>query len=302
MRRACRSRSARLESALCGRSVVITGAARGIGYATAHALLASGAIVTIGDRDVAALHSALDRLRAVGGTVSGHPVDVGDPASFAAFVDACHRDGSGRIDVLINNAGVMPIGPFLDQSDRAVQSTIDVNLRGVLNGCRLVLPEMAARRSGHIVNVASLAATVPVPGQAVYAGTKAAVVALSTALSDEFAPQGVDISAVLPPFTKTGLIDGMTVPAGSVAVEPDVIAAAILRTIIAPTTIVVVPRVMRFVAPAMSMLGPRARRWINARVGSDDAFLAYDVEARRHYQHRAESALGLVEEVGHESV
>src|SRR4051794_20778801 len=139
-----------------GRTIAITGAARGIGYATAQALLARGARVVIGDRDVPVLESAVATLSTLG-MVSGHPLDVADAESFAAFLAKARADGGGHIDVLINNAGVMPVGPFLAQSEQAIRTSIEVNFYGVLNGCRLVLPEMVARRCGHIVNIASLA-------------------------------------------------------------------------------------------------------------------------------------------------
>jgi NAD(P)-dependent dehydrogenase (short-subunit alcohol dehydrogenase family) len=190
-----------------GRTVAITGAARGIGYATAKALLVRGARVVIGDRDVAVLESAVAGLSSLG-QISGYPLDVTDPESFATFLDKARSDGAGHLDVLINNAGLMPVGPFLEQTEQAIRSSIEVNFYGVLTGCRLVLPEMVKRRRGHIVNIASLAGMVAVPGQVVYAGTKFAVVGLSTALADEFAPHGVEVSVVMPPFTNTELISG----------------------------------------------------------------------------------------------
>ncbi len=177
-----------------GKTIAITGAARGIGFATAKALLARGARVVIGDREVALQESAVAKLTNLG-PVSGYPLDVTDRESFAAFLDKARTDGGGRIDVLINNAGVMPIGPFLEQSEQTIRSTIEVNFYGVLTGCQLVLPEMVARRSGHIVNIASLAGMLAVPGQVVYAGTKFAVVGLSSGLADEFAPHGVEVSS-----------------------------------------------------------------------------------------------------------
>ena len=151
--------------------------------------------------------SAVAKLTNVG-PVSGYPLDVTDRESFATFLDKARTDGGGHIDVLINNAGVMPVGPFLQQSEQAIRSAVEVNFYGVLNGCQLVLPEMVARRRGHIVNIASMAGMTAVPGQVVYAGTKFAVVGLSTALADEFFPQGVDVSVVLPTFTDTELIAG----------------------------------------------------------------------------------------------
>ena len=104
-----------------GKTIAITGAARGIGYATAKALLARGARVVIGDRDVALQESAVADLTKLG-QVSGYPLDVTDRESFATFLDKARTDGGGHIDVLINNAGVMPIGPFLEQSEQSIRS------------------------------------------------------------------------------------------------------------------------------------------------------------------------------------
>jgi len=276
-----------------GKTIAITGAARGIGYATAKALLARGARVVIGDRDVATLESAVAGLSELG-MVSGHPLDVTDPESFATFLDKARTDGAGHVDVLINNAGVMPIGGFLEQSDQTIRTSIEVNFCGVLTGCRLVLPDMVGRRSGHIVNVASMAGVVAVPGQAVYAGTKFAVVGLSTALADEFAPQGVDVTVVMPPFVKTELISGTHGIGADNAVEPEDIAAAIVKVLDKPKTHVSVPGAVRFVMTILSLLGPRGRRWLNHRSGTDRVFLDFDTTARQSYEQRAQTATGVL--------
>lgn len=278
---------------ISGRTIAITGGARGIGHATAAALLQRGARVVIGDRDETALRAAVTALGGAG-AVSGHPLDVSDSASFAEFLDAGRADGGGRIDVLINNAGVMPVGHFLEQSEQSIQTAIDVNLRGVLNGCRLVLPEMVERGSGHIINISSLAGVVPVPGQVVYAGTKFAVVGLSSAMADEFADAGVEVSVVMPPFTRTELISGTKNSGPSRPIEPAVIAKAIIRVLNKPKTHVAVPYPMRFASPLLSMMGPRTRRRTNRIVGSDRLFLDLDTEARASYQRRAESATGVL--------
>jgi len=277
-----------------GRTVAITGAARGIGHATAKALLARGARVVIGDRDVAVLEAAVTGL-AKFGQVTGHPLDVTDAESFATFLDKARTDGQGHIDVLINNAGVMPVGPFLEQSEEAIRSSIEVNLYGVLTGCRLVLPEMVRRRKGHIVNIASMAGMVAVPGQVVYAGTKFAVVGLSTALADEFAPQGVEVTVVLPTFTDTELIAGTQATRAQKPVQPDDIAAAIVKALDKPKTHVSVPAQLRFIASVTSMLGPRGRRWLSKQLGNDRVFLDVDTTARKGYEDRAQSATGVID-------
>lgn len=283
-----------------GKLIAITGAARGIGFATAQALSARGARVVIGDRDVVLAESAVAQLTnqepGNHGTVTGHPLDVTDPQSFTTFLDKARTDGGGKVDVLINNAGVMPVGPFLGQSDQAIRSAIEVNFYGVLTGCRLVLPEMVRRRSGHIVNIASMAGVLAVPGQAVYAGTKFAVVGLSTALADEFAPQGVEISCVLPTFTNTELIAGTRTGGLTAPVQPEDIAAAVVRILDKPKTTVSVPYPLRFVAAATAVLPPRSRRWLSAKMGTARVFLDLDNAARADYERRAQSATGVLDE------
>lgn len=277
-----------------GKTVVITGAARGIGYATAKALLARGARVVIGDRDVDVLEQAVKDISSLG-SVSGHPLDVTDRESFAAFIDKARADGGGHIDVLINNAGVMPVGPFLELSQEAIRSSIEVNFYGVLTGCQLVLPEMVKRRSGHIVNIASMAGMVAVPGQVVYAGTKFAVVGLSSAMADEFAPQGVDVTAVLPTFTNTELISGTTTTAATKPVQPEDVAAAIVKVLDKPKPQVSVPGSSRIIGILTMVLPARSRRWLGKKMGTDTVFLNLDNKARAAYENRAQHATGVVE-------
>ncbi|OBK26942.1 short-chain dehydrogenase [Mycobacterium asiaticum] len=278
-----------------GRTVLVTGGARGIGFATAAALLARGARVVIGDRDQGALETAVSELSDAG-TIFGHPLDVSDRESFAGFLDAARSDGGGGIDVLVNNAGVMPVGSFVDQTPQAIRSCIEVNLYGVLNGCQLVLPEMVGRRTGHIVNIASMAGVMAIPGQVTYAATKHAVVGLSIAMADEFASYGVQVSVVMPPFTQTDLIAGTKGTGAARPVGPPVVAAAIVGALDKPRTQVAVPRTAKFVGPAVAMLGPRGRRWFNKRIGADKLFLDdIDHTARAYYETRAQSSLGLAD-------
>ena len=277
-----------------GKTIVITGAARGIGFATAEALLRQGARVVIGDRDVGVEESAVAKLRA-SGSVSGHPLDVADYESFATFLDKARADGGGHIDVLINNAGVMPVGPFLDHTDQAVRSAVEVNFYGVLNGCRLVLPEMVRRGAGQIINIASVAGLLAVPGQSLYAATKFAVVGLSSALADEFASKGVHISCVMPTFTNTELISGTHPGAMTKPVEPEAIAAAVIKSLHSRRTAASVPYGLRYLAGAMALFPPRARRRLAAAMGADRVFLDFDSATRAAYELRAQAATGVIE-------
>lgn len=279
---------------ISGKTIAITGAARGIGFATAKALLGRGARVVIGDRDVAFQESAVADLTRLG-PVSGYALDVTDRESFATFLDKARTDGGGHIDVLINNAGVMPIGPFLEQSEQSIRSSIEVNLYGVIAGCQLALPDMITRGRGHIINIASLSGLIPVPGQVVYVGAKFGVVGLSAALADEVAPHGVDVSVIMPPFTNTELISGTASGGAIKPVEPEDIAAAVIKTLDKPKTHVSVPTPLRFTAQAAQMLGPRGRRWLNKRLGLDSVFLTFDRDKRQSYERRAQAAQGVVE-------
>jgi NAD(P)-dependent dehydrogenase (short-subunit alcohol dehydrogenase family) len=277
-----------------GKTIAITGAARGIGLATATALLRRGARVVIGDRDVSVLDKAIKGL-GPGSPVTGHPLDVTDRESFSMFLDKARADGDGRIDVLINNAGVMPVGPFLDQTPESIHSATEVNFYGVLTGCQLVLPEMIKRRSGHIINIASMAGIVAVPGQVLYAGTKFAVVGLTTAMADEFAPQGVAVTAVLPTFTNTELISGTTPSAAQKPVQPEDIAAAVVKVLDKPKALVSVPGFGRRTAILATLLPDRARRWLNKKTHNDTVFLQLDTKARQAYEDRAQHATGVIE-------
>jgi short-subunit dehydrogenase len=140
-----------------------------------------------------------------------------------------------------------------------------------------------------------MAGLIPVPGQAIYNATKFGVVGMSAALADEFAPQGVEISVIMPPFTRTELISGTTETATTKPVEPEDIAAAVVKTLDKPKTHVSVPPALRFVAQTTQLLGPRGRRWMNKRLGLDTVFLQFDATKRQSYTDRAHAAQGVLE-------
>lgn len=199
--------------------VVITGAGRGIGRATAQAFAERGSTVCAGDLD-----DSVDDL----GMWAGR-VDVTSRDSFAAFIGKI-LDDHGRIDVLVNNAGVMPLGGFLDEPDAVSHKTMDVNLWGPINGMRLAVPGMVERGRGHVVNIASMAGKIPIPGMAVYNASKFAALGVSVAVRRELAGKGVSVSAVLPSAVRTGLASGVPLGGGMPTVDPEDIAAAVVRS------------------------------------------------------------------------
>ncbi|MCP9272069.1 SDR family oxidoreductase [Mycolicibacterium arenosum] len=164
--------------------VLITGASSGIGAATAERLSRDGHRVFIGARRTDRLEELAGRITAAGGQAAFQSLDVTDAADMQRFVDAAHRRW-GRVDVIVNNAGVMPLSPLAARKTDEWDRMIDVNIRGVLHGISAVLPVMQAQGSGHIVNVASVGAYEVVPTSAVYSATKFAVRAITEGLRQE---------------------------------------------------------------------------------------------------------------------
>ncbi|MFX0578897.1 SDR family oxidoreductase [Nocardia nepalensis] len=211
---------------LRGKVVAITGGARGIGAATAREFAAAGARVAVGDIDG-------DLVRATAASIGhgtiGVDLDVTDHASFTAFLDTVAAE-LGEIDVLVNNAGVMPIVAFEGEDARSVRRQVDINLFGVLWGSQLAIQRMlASGRKGHIVNVASAAGKLTFPGVATYGATKFAVVGLTEALEAEFRSRGITFSLVMPALVRTELADGVGDHWALRKSDPEQVAQAILR-------------------------------------------------------------------------
>jgi NAD(P)-dependent dehydrogenase (short-subunit alcohol dehydrogenase family) len=267
---------------LGGKVVAITGGARGIGKATAAALVRKGCRVAIGDLDLELAERTATELG--GGTVA-LALDVTDRASFAAFLDAAERE-LGPVDVVVNNAGIMPVTPLVEEPDDSVRRQIDVNLYGVIVGTQLAIERMRPRGSGHIVNIASQAGKGGVPGIATYSATKHAVVGLSEAVRTELRGSGIEVACVMPTVVNTELTAGV----GQRLVRPveaEDVAAAIVEALEVPRFDVWVPRfngaLFRFIA-----LLPRGAREALARLmGVDKLMTEVDHGARRGYEERA---------------
>jgi len=212
---------------LTGKVVAITGGARGIGRATAAALIGQGARVAIGDIDTALVERTAQELGS--GTI-GLPVDVTQRESFSTFLTDV-ESRLGPLDVLINNAGIMPIGPFLEESDATAARLIDINLHGVIFGSKLALERFLPRRSGHLVNIASSAGKSGFPGGATYCATKHAVVGLSEAIRQEVKDAGIDVSIVMPVVVNTELGSGLAKARGFKPIEPEDVANAIVEAL-----------------------------------------------------------------------
>ncbi|WP_405763904.1 SDR family oxidoreductase [Actinacidiphila glaucinigra] len=184
------------------KAVLITGASSGIGEATARRLAELGHRVFLGARRTKRLAALAEELRAEGASVSHHELDVTSLDSMRAFADA-GLEAYGHIDVLINNAGVMPLSPIADLRIAEWEQMIDVNLRGVLHGIAAVLPQMQRQAAGHIVNVSSVSGHRVDPTAAVYSATKFAVAAVSEGLRQE--SRDIRVTVISPGFTQSEL-------------------------------------------------------------------------------------------------
>jgi NADP-dependent 3-hydroxy acid dehydrogenase YdfG len=191
-----------------GKVVAITGAGSGMGEADALLLGTRGDRVVLGDLDEDRLTAVAERIEAAGGTVAQVQTDVRRKADLDRLV-ALAVDRFGRLDVLINNAGVMPIGPLDDLHVDAWDLMIDVNVKGVLYGIAAALPQFRRQGHGHIVNMGSTAAHLTVANQAVYSGTKFAVRAITEGLRQE-AGDTIRVTLISPGFVRTNFAERVT--------------------------------------------------------------------------------------------
>jgi short-subunit dehydrogenase len=235
-------------TAIRDKVIVITGGARGIGFATATALHALDAKVAIGD---------VERQL-------------------------------GPLDVLINNAGIMPAGKVIDEPDKVTRRILDINTYGVILGPKLAAKRMVPRRSGHIINIASLAGETPTPGLATYCASKYAVLGFTDSARIEYRDTGVHFSSVLPTFTNTELVAGTSGAKLLKNAEPEDIANAIIGLITKPAPRVAVTRAAGLVVASMRFIPKSTGEFIARKLGLEHVFLEdVDTAARKAYEDRA---------------
>ena len=278
---------AKQRRSLDGKVVAITGGARGIGKATAEALVRRGARVAIGDVDLALAEQTAAGL---GGGSVALALDVSDRASFEAFLDEAERQ-LGPIDVVINNAGIMPTTPFARESEDSFRRQIEINLVGVIHGTQLAMARMMPRDSGHIVNIASQAGKTGVPGIATYSATKHAVVGLSESVRGELRGRNVEISCVMPTVVNTELTAGV----GQKWVKPveaTDVAEAIAEALEVPRFDVYVPKSNGALLRAAALMPRAAAEAVGRAMGTDKLMTEVDHAARAAYEERAAHSTG----------
>ncbi|WP_448950828.1 SDR family oxidoreductase [Labrys neptuniae] len=237
-------------NAIAGKVVAITGASSGIGEASARVLAAAGARVVIGARRTDRLERLAETIAAAGGEVRLCPLDVTSQVEVAAFA-AFAQESFGRLDVMVNNAGVMPLSPLAALRVADWDQMIDVNIKGVLYGIAAALPIMQAQGEGQIVNVSSIGGHHVSPTAAVYCATKFAVRAISDGLRQE--TDHIRVTVISPGTTTSELADSIGDATAreamkawrAITISPEAVAASILHAIGQPADVDVSEIVVR---------------------------------------------------------
>lgn len=276
---------------IIGRVVAITGGARGLGLATARALAGRGARIAIGDLDGDLAQAEAAALPGAGPHL-GAALDVTDPAGFAAFLDAA-EDALGPLDVLVNNAGIMIVEPFLEEDPALTRREVEINVLALISGTQLALKRMVPRQRGHIVNIASAAGKTGLAGEATYCATKHAVVGFDESLRIELRGTGVDVSTVMPGLANTELAAGMNAGRGVALVEPQEVADGIVEALEHGTPEVFVPKRIGPLLRVQSVLPRRVRDLIAKGFQTDKIATDVDRGARAAYAARAARALAV---------
>lgn len=266
-------------------SVIVTGGARGIGRATVDRFARQGARVALGDLDAGLAAQVAGEYD---DRVAAAHLDVTSPESWTAFLaEVAHL---GPFDVLVNNAGIMPLGPVLKESAAVARTILDVNVHGVINGVKAVAPGMADRGRGHIVNVASAVGRVAVPHGATYSASKFAVVGFSEAIRQELAPDGIDVTVVLPTVVQTELAAGVPAARGITPVTAEDVAEVIEAAVRRPKPELWVPRWTQALSKSSLALPRFVQDAMTRATRAGEVLSSADPAARAAYEERARRA------------
>jgi NAD(P)-dependent dehydrogenase (short-subunit alcohol dehydrogenase family) len=268
-----------------GRVAFVTGGARGIGRAIAEELVARGASVALADRDILTAERTAATLRDGDERAIACELDVRDRAQWDAVVGDVEAE-LGPVDILINNAGIMAIGQYLEMDEDVDRLQMEVNLMGVLHGMRAVVPQMVKRGRGHVVNIASVAGKIGTPFIASYSAAKHGVVGMTDAVGYELKDTGVKFTVVMPSLVETELISGTGRPKWPAPVTPRAVAVATARAIVKEQEEVFVPRFGRMSVVLPALLGRRLARKIGEALNVAEMFNEVDGEGREAYRRR----------------
>jgi len=277
---------------LSGKVAVVTGGGRGIGRALSRALAREGVRVAIADLDGAAAEQAANE---IGGGAIGLALDVTDRPAFTAALDDV-ESRLGPVDIIVNNAGIMPIGPFEEETDATAIRQLELNQHAVIHGSKEAVCRMKPRRSGHIVNVASIAGKFGAPGGATYSACKHGVVGLCESLRAELYGTGVEVHVVMPAFVSTELAAGTHEIKGIKRSTPEDVAEAVVEALQLGRFEVYVPKAVKGLV-ASTAISPRGfSEWLGRKMGGA-SLLQADRGARAAYEQRAAHSTPAVEPV-----
>jgi NAD(P)-dependent dehydrogenase (short-subunit alcohol dehydrogenase family) len=274
---------ARQMRSLSGKVAVVTGGGRGIGAALALSLTAHGARVAVVDLDG---ESARALSAELGPQAAGFGLDVTDLRAFTALLDEVEAR-MGPLDVLINNAGIMPLGPFEDEQDASVVRQLELNLHAVIHGTREAVRRMRPRRTGHIVNMASSAGRTGLPGGATYSACKFGVVGLSEAVRGELRGSAVEVTVVMPGLVHTELAVGVPDSRSVRRVTAEEVAEATVQALRVPRFQVYVPRRIGVLVTLGALLPWRVRDVVARLLNVDSVLMHADPSVRLAYEARA---------------